>query len=120
MSVVIVIIRYIYHTNFKSTWELHINTQYHITGKRKIRSDKVCQEKCTICDYKTKNNTVLRQHILTKHSTKEERKACFTYYCAHCDVGTFARSIFKNHNKSDKHKLIMEIINNKTIVTTNK
>jgi hypothetical protein len=60
--------------------------------------------KCEKCDYNTKNLTTLKQHKLNEHSTLDERKKTFTFYCELCDFGTFSKDIFKNHNKTDKHK----------------
>ena len=90
--------------------EIHISFELHRTGKKKIRSDKICIKKCPDCDYKSKTNTNMRQHILIKHCTKEERKKEFTYYCKYCDFGTFAKSIYNIHKQTKKHKQIKELL----------
>ena len=99
-----------YKTNYKSQWDKHIETEKHRTGKRKMRSDKKCPDKCPHCDYSNKNNTNMKLHILNKHSTKEERKAGFKYYCEYCDFGNFAKCVYDKHLNSKKHKLIMKIV----------
>lgn len=45
-------------------------------------------------------------HMLNNHSSKDERKEKFKYYCEICDYGTFGKSSFEKHKKSEKHKLI--------------
>lgn len=99
-----------FNTNYKSKWEIHISSELHKTGKKKIRSDKICIEKCPKCDYESKINTNMRQHILINHSTKEEREKEFTYYCKYCDYGTFAKSLYKIHKQTKKHKQIAELL----------
>ncbi|QKF94360.1 zinc finger C2H2-type protein [Fadolivirus algeromassiliense] len=92
-----------FHTNYESKWKAHCETELHKTGKRKTRSDKKLLDKCSFCDYKATNNTTLKQHVLNHHSSKEERKSQFTYYCEYCDCGTFAKPLHENHLKSKKH-----------------
>lgn len=99
-----------FNTNYNSTWQRHIATQLHQTGKKKTRSDKKCLDKCPKCSYTSKINTTLKQHILTKHSTKKQREKQFTYYCKSCDYGAFAKTSFDNHNKTQKHKQINNIL----------
>ncbi len=93
-----------YKTNYKSQWNAHIATTLHKTGKRKVRSDRKCSEKCSQCGYYECNNTNMKLHILNNHSTKEERKAGFKYYCECCDMGSFAKSIYNKHIKTKRHK----------------
>lgn len=93
-----------FHTNYKSKWELHIQTEKHKTGKRKERSDKKCPKNCPNCKYTTRSNAGMRVHILTNHSTQEDRKKEFTYYCAACDYGTFCKFSHDNHLQTNKHK----------------
>jgi acetyl-CoA carboxylase beta subunit len=99
-----------FNTNYKSKWEIHISSELHKTGKKKIRSDKICIEKCPECDYESKINTNMRQHILINHGTKEEREKEFTYYCKYCDYGTFAKSLYQIHKRTKKHKQIVELL----------
>lgn len=104
-----------YKCKFESHWNNHINTELHKTGQRKIRSDLKEPFKCDKCDYKTKNITTLKQHKLNEHSTIEEREKEFKFYCKICDLGSFSKDIFENHNKSEKHIKFMQKINNENI-----
>jgi KRAB domain-containing zinc finger protein len=93
-----------YHCNAESSWEIHINTTKHKTGKKKQRCDYKEPYKCPECDYKTKNKTTLSQHKLNEHASKEEREKNFKYYCNMCDFGTFSIDSFEIHKESNKHK----------------
>lgn len=93
-----------YMTNYKSLWRKHINTELHITGKKKKRSDYKEPDKCNKCDYKTKNKTTMKYHILNEHSDFETRQKEFTYFCKDCDIGAFTLSIMEAHYKTNKHK----------------
>jgi len=100
-----------FYTNYNSLWNRHIKTEKHTTGKRKIRSDRKNPKKCYKCDYVAINNTNMKLHILNNHNTKEERKNGFKCYCQYCDYGTLAKSLYKNHLKTKKHKLIIGLVN---------
>ncbi len=93
-----------FHCNIKSRWEKHINTELHLTGKKKIRSDYKGFRKCDHCDYSTEVLITLKLHYLNHHASKEERKKEFKYYCDVCDIGAFAEEIFKKHENSLRHK----------------
>jgi len=69
----------------------------------KTRSDKVLEPKCKYCEYTTKNLTCMKVHCLTHHSTKEDRKKEFKYYCDKCDFGTYAEILFTRHCETKKH-----------------
>ena len=43
-------------------------------------------------------------HKLNNHSTKEERKKEFKYYCVVCDFGVFTESSFEKHKETIRHK----------------
>ncbi len=43
-------------------------------------------------------------HKLNNHSSIEEKKKEFKYYCSHCDFGCFYENFMKNHNETIKHK----------------
>jgi hypothetical protein len=90
--------------NTKARWENHIKTELHKTGERKKRKD--CKEpiKCERCEYKTKNNMLMKQHILNVHGTKEQREKEFKYYCKICDVGTYSIDLHNRHENTNKHK----------------
>lgn len=104
-----------FDTNYKSKWEIHIDSELHKTGKKKIRSDKIRIEKCPECEYESKINTNMRQHILIKHSTTEDREKEFTYYCKYCDYGTFAKSLYQIHKKTKKHRQIYSLLSKNII-----
>ena len=67
-----------YHTNVKMNWALHELTEKHKrNGQKKPIS-------CDKCNYVGLNHWNLKLHILTQHSTIEERKKA-KYYCETCD-----------------------------------
>jgi len=76
----------------------------HKTGKRKKRSDYKEPYECEQCDYKTKNKTTFKQHVLNEHADKKTREKKFKYYCKYCDIGTFSIDVINNHYESKKHK----------------
>lgn len=45
----------------------------------------------------------MRVHILTQHSTPEERKKQFKYYCECCDFGTLGEVLYNRHLETKKH-----------------
>ena len=89
--------------NYKSVWEKHIETELHKTGKKKKRSNCVELRKCEQCEYITKQKGTMKVHFLSAHADLETREKEFKYYCKLCDFGTFTKTNFDNHNKSDKH-----------------
>ena len=93
-----------YNCNIISLWNKHINTELHITGIKKIRSDYKGDKKCNECDYigKTINNLI--EHNLNKHSTIEKREQEFNYYCKLCDYGTLSKDLINKHYDTKKHK----------------
>lgn len=93
-----------FHTNHQSRWNQHTATVLHLTGKKKPRSDKKLLDKCPNCNYTAKSNTTLKQHILIKHGTVEDKKKGFSYYCKNCDYGTFAKPSYEKHCETTKHK----------------
>lgn len=97
-----------YKCLYQSHYSQHLNSRKHQNnGKKPPRKDKILENKCKSCDYTTRNNTCMRVHLLTNHSTKEERKEKFKYYCDVCDFGTFAEILFKRHNETKKHNLLI-------------
>ena len=93
-----------YKCRFDCEWKKHCKTTLHITGKRKKKDNYKQAEKCKFCNYMTKNTFLLKKHTLTEHSTKEERKEKFTYYCDLCDFGTFSKDTHEIHLNTNKHK----------------
>ena len=99
-----------YGSDFVSHWNRHLNTSLHKTGKR---ANNTTDTSCELCDYKTTSATNMITHRLNNHSTKDERKDKFKYYCEICDFGTMAKSLYDKHNNSQKHKLVFQYANNK-------
>lgn len=101
-----------YGTNIKNSIERHNDSSYHKTGikTRKEKENKVSYE-CKECKYITNNKSNYVLHKLNNHSTKEERKKEFKYYCELCDFGVFAETTFNIHTESKAHKKILEVSN---------
>lgn len=99
-----------YFTNAQSAYEKHLISGKHKTGKKSIRCDKKYPEKCEICDYKPKNNKSYIEHKLLYHSTIEERKKYYKFYCEKCNYGTVTESLYNKHIETKKH---IQMIKNK-------
>ena len=56
------------------------------------------------CDYETNTKFNLTMHILNNHSTVEERKKGFPFYCEPCDVGRGSEKELETHLKTKKHE----------------
>ncbi len=95
-----------FFTNSHATYKIHLMTEKHINGKNAIRCDKKYPEKCPKCDYEPKSNTNYLQHTLIYHSSREDRKAKFPFYCEVCDYGSFTEKSLITHKNSKKHKLL--------------
>ena len=89
-----------FHINSTALWIKHTETVLHQTGKRKVRSDRKRLDKCPHCEYVSNVacNVNMKQHILNYHSTLEEKKEKFKYYCENCDYGCFANPQINKHN----------------------
>ena len=95
-----------YYTNTKLSFDRHVKSTLHITGQRKIRTDKLNKIfKCDKCNYETKNEYNNKTHYLNNHSTNEERKLQFTFYCEKCDFGCFTQSSYNIHIETKKHNI---------------
>jgi len=93
-----------YGTNIRYSLIQHNETELHRTGQRKKKPIKIKEEyKCAECEYKSTNKNNYLTHKLNNHSTKEERKKEFKYYCEVCDFGVFTESSLEKHNKSLRH-----------------
>ena len=85
---------------------IHCETELHKTGKRKTRTDIKAVFKCDICNlYTTKQPTNMKLHILNNHSSIEEKKIGFKYYCETCDYGIMNEIKYKTHLETSKHKI---------------
>ena len=90
-----------FYCNEISKWEKHIETEKHKTGKR---ADYKGEYKCDKCQYENKNVFAFKQHILNNHSSIEEKKKEYTYFCDLCGFGTFSENSLNIHNNSKKHQ----------------
>ena len=89
-----------YHTDIKMNWTIHLITDKH---KRNGQKKPIKCEKCEKCDYIGKNHWNLKLHILSQHSTIEEKKK-LKYYCTYCDQVFFRKIYMERHNEGSKHK----------------
>ena len=94
-----------FNTLYLSEWNKHINTDKH---KRDGAKKQIL---CEICNYISKTHWNLKMHILTQHSTKEQRMEQ-KYYCKFCDQVFFCSQYLKTHNDGKKHQNIISAINN--------
>ena len=91
---------------------IHCETELHKTGKRKTRTDKQGELKCNICNlYSTRQQSTLKIHILNNHSSIEEKKKEYKYYCEYCDIGYLVEYKFNTHLDTLKHKIKISILN---------
>ena len=95
-----------YKCIYPAHWKQHIESEKHKTGKRGTRCDKKYPDKCPKCEFIPKSNTNYLQHTLIYHSTKEERKEKFPFYCEACDSGAFTKQSFETHKTSKKTQVI--------------
>ena len=86
-----------YETSYPSEWIKHTKTKKH------ERLGKPKTSKCDKCEYNGFNHWNLKQHILSMHSTLEERKQS-KYYCDTCDVVFFCSAYMKKHINGKHHK----------------
>ena len=91
-------------THYKQAFDRHNLTGKHINGQI-TRIHKIPPElTCNICNnYKTDNIFNLNIHKLNNHSTSQERKDKFKYYCEKCDFGGFSSTSINAHIKTKKH-----------------
>ena len=85
-----------YETKWPGDWIKHTKYQKHLRqGQSKIT-------KCDKCDYEASTHWLLKRHLLSQHSTKEERSK-HKLYCADCDVVFFAKIYYDSHIISKRH-----------------
>jgi hypothetical protein len=93
-----------YETTKPSKWIIHIESQKHKNnGKPK-------ETKCDKCDYTASTHWLLKQHILSQHSTKEDR-AKHKLYCDKCDLVFFSNIYYEKHMGGKKHKNMIIALN---------
>jgi hypothetical protein len=98
-----------YGTNIRNSLIQHNETNFHKTGLKKRKDEKI-NYKCELCEYKNINKNNYLTHKLNNHSTIEERNIKFKYYCNKCDFGVFSESSFKLHKDSVRHIRLNNII----------
>jgi len=88
-----------YKTSKPSDWIKHVDSEKHKRGgKRK-------EIKCDKCYYiSSASHWLLKQHMLTQHSTKEERSK-HKYYCSTCDYVFFSKLYLDKHINGKHHKI---------------
>lgn len=92
-----------YHTTKPSDWLKHVNSKKHERfGKKK-------ENKCNECDYEAFNHWNLKLHILTQHSTLEERSKS-KYYCDSCDIVFFSLLYKNKHINGKRHTLYIKAL----------
>lgn len=93
-----------YGTDLKVSYDQHLKTTLHLTGKRKERCDKVTY-KCDHCVFESRNKNNYLTHVLNNHSTTEERERDYKYYCKKCDFGVFTKTLYDHHLMTKKHQI---------------
>ena len=83
-----------YSTSKSADWIKHQKTRKHL--REGIPKTTICN----ICDFSTSSHWNLKLHILSHHSTKEERQN-YRHYCEICDLVFFC-SAYKNKHTSGK------------------
>ena len=98
-----------YKTNIRHSLLQHFNSELHKTGQRGIKKKAVEIYQCNDCEYNTIKKSNYLTHKLNNHSSIEERKKEFKYYCDICDFGVFTESSYKKHIESKVHQKINKI-----------
>ena len=86
-----------FETNFASEWLKHIKSQKH------ERNGLAKTKKCNNCEYEGLTHWNLKMHIMTQHSTIEERSK-HKYYCTNCDQVFFCLIYKEKHINGIVHK----------------
>ncbi len=103
-----------YVTNYKSSYDKHLSSNIHITGEKKVRSDKK-DNKCEICNEIFASQQSLKDHKINKHTDIKNKKENYKYYCECCYIGTNTETIYKKHIESKKHQSIIKNVNFNTL-----
>lgn len=91
-----------YYSNFNSEWLKHLQSQKHQRyGEKKSK-------KCNICDYEATSHWNIKIHVLSQHSTIDEKKQ-HKYYCEICEQIFFSSKHFNAHVSGKKHENVMKI-----------
>ena len=96
-------------TSSQTLYDRHLLTGKHINGVITRNKPSNDPYSCTICNnYKTKNIFNMQTHILNHHSTSEDRKEKYPYYCDVCDFGVFSEASINKHIQTKKHIRLKE------------
>jgi hypothetical protein len=98
-----------YHTSKCSDWLKHIESKKHIRRGQKKTTQ------CKICEHDAYTHWNLKLHILSQHSTIEERQNS-KFYCSTCDQIFFCKLYMDNHFNGIKHKNMVKSIEYQKIV----
>jgi hypothetical protein len=95
--------------DFQVFYDRHLKTNKHINGKitrvhtkPRVKKDPIIYT-CEKCDFTSTHLYNYKTHILNNHSSNEDKKKEFPYYCECCNIGIFAESVFNKHLLSKKH-----------------
>lgn len=90
----------------KGDYTKHCKSYFHLTGKRKPRKDNKQNDYiCKHCGYKSTNKLNYNQHLLNNHTSNDQRKTSFKYFCDKCNFGINVESLYKKHCNTKKHKI---------------
>ncbi len=95
-----------YKCNYKAHYEQHLKSGKHINGKiTKIHTKKKDPiiHKCEKCEFTSTHFYNFKTHVLNYHSSIEERKKEYPYYCEFCDYGIFSIDNYNKHLLTKKH-----------------
>ena len=84
--------------NYNSAWLTHLESEKHLRNG----APKTHKCKADGCDYNTTIHWNMKMHVMTVHSTMEERMK-MKYYCKECDQVFFAPLYLDKHNNGIKH-----------------
>ncbi len=96
-----------YHTSKNSDWLKHEQSSKHLRNGQKKPTQ------CSKCNHNAYTHWNLKLHILSQHSTIEERKKS-KFYCESCDQVFFCKLYMDNHNSGIKHKNIIKNLSSKS------
>lgn len=92
--------------DFQVYYERHLKTGKHLNGKiTKIHTKKKDPliHKCEKCEFTSTHFYNFKTHVLNYHSSIEERKKEYPYYCECCDYGIFSIDNYNKHLLTKKH-----------------
>ncbi len=98
-----------YKCKFEYLYNRHLQSGKHINGKIiRIHTKKQIKKipithKCEKCEFTSTHFYNFKTHILNNHSSIDERKKQFPYYCECCDYGIFSKDNFDKHLLKKRH-----------------